>query len=107
MELNTSSMHLFDWQKYASNTFIIDKAKQSLSCSLWHQQQGTFLRDDYRELNELIVVFLGCQVPAGFEPKMKGVMHEARFMADAIYLLSMELFSGEFIMDKNWQSKCT
>ena len=31
---------------------------------------------------------------------MKGAMHEARFMADVIYLLSMELFSGEFIMDQ-------
>ena len=100
MELNTTSMKLFDWQKYASNTFMIDKARQSLAWSLWHLEQGTFPRDDYRELNELIVVFLGGQVPAGFKPKMKGAMHEARFMADAIYLLSMELFSGEFDMDQ-------
>ena len=100
MELNTTSMQLSDWKKYASNTFLIDKARQSLAWSLWHLEQGTFPRDDYRELNELVVVFLGGQVPAGFKPKMKGAMHEARFMADAIYLLSMELFSGEFEMDQ-------
>ena len=47
MELNTSSMQLYDWQKYASNTFIIDKVKQSLAWTLWHLQQGKFPCDDY------------------------------------------------------------
>lgn len=100
MKLNTDTMQLFDWEKYSSYTSIIEKAKQSLAWALWHLEQNTFPRDDYKELNELIVVFLGGKVPGGFKPKMKGAMHEARFMADAIYLLSMELFSNEFLMDQ-------
>ena len=32
-------------------------------------------------------------------------MHDARFMADSIYLLSMELFSKEFIMDTTLGNK--
>ena len=97
-------MQLFNWEKYSGNIFLIEKAKQSLACSVWHLQQKTFPKDDYRELNELIVVFLGGQVHGGFKPKMKGAMHEARLMADAIYLLSMELFSNEFIMSTRWLS---
>ena len=100
MKRNTEKMTLFDWEKYSGNSFLTDKAKQSLSWSLKHLEQKSFPRDDYKELNELIVVFLGGQVPGGFKPKMKGAMHEARFMADSIYLLSMELFSKEFIMDQ-------
>ena len=66
---------------------------------------GTFQRDDYRELNELIVAYLGGTVSGVFKPKRKGAMHEARFMADCIYLLSMELFSGEYVMDSSLQMK--
>ena len=85
--------------------FIVDKAKDSLSWAQWHLVNGTFPRDEYRELNELIVVYLGGAVPGGFSPKRKGAMHDARFMADSIYLLSMELFSKEFIMDTTLSNK--
>ena len=51
-------------------------------------------------MTELIVVYLGGQVPGGFRPKRKGAMHDARFMADAIYLLSMELFSTVYTMEQ-------
>ena len=47
----------------------------------------------------MIAVYLGGQVPGGFKPKRKGAVHDARFMADAIYLLSMELFSTVYKMD--------
>ena len=51
MELNTTSMQLFDWQKYANNTFLIDNTKQYLAWLVWHLEQGTFPCDDYSELN--------------------------------------------------------
>ena len=99
MKLDTSSMKVFDWMEYSDQTFLTERAKQSLDWAEWHLQQGTFPRDDYKEINELIVVYLGGVIPGGFKPKRKGAMHEARFMADAIYLLSMELFSDEFLND--------
>ena len=76
MELDTTTMQLFDGEKYSGNNFLIANAKQSLAWSVWHLKQKTFPRDDYRELNELIVVFLGGQVPGSFKPKMEGAMHE-------------------------------
>ena len=43
--------------------FIVDNDKDSLSWAQWHLANGTFPRDEYRELNELIVVYLGGAVP--------------------------------------------
>ena len=93
-------MKLFDCEIYSDESFLIEKAEQSLAWAERNLQQKTFPRDDYRELNELIVIYLGGQVPGGFKPKRKGAMHEARFMADSIYLLSMELFANEFYVDE-------
>ena len=99
LQLDTDSMCLFDWEEFSDQQFLIDKARQSLAWAEWHLDHGTFPRDDYHELNELIVVYLGGAVTGGFTPKRKGAMYEARFMADCIYLLSMELFSKEIMMD--------
>ena len=100
LELDTNKMHLFDWEEFCDQTFLMERARQSLAWVEWHLLQNTFPRDDYRELTELIAVYLGGDVPGGFKPKRKGAMHDARFMADAIYLLSMELFSTEYKMDQ-------
>ena len=99
LQLNRDNMNLFDWKKYEDYNFFIEKARQSLCWAEAHFQVKTFPRDNFKELNDLIVVYLGGQVPWGFTPKRKGAMHEAHFMADAIFLISMELFFNEFMMD--------
>ena len=105
LEKDTSNMVMFDRDMYAAYPFLVEKARLSLKWADSNFQKKTFPRDDYKELNELIVVYLGGQVPGGFKPKRKGAMHEARFMADAIYLISMELFSKEFTMDLSLAEK--
>ena len=99
LNLDPSTLVMFDREKYANNTFFLEKAVESLQWAENHLEKKTFPRDDYRELNELIVVYLGGQVPGGFRPKRKGAMHEARFMADAIFTLSVELFSNVHKVD--------
>lgn len=49
-------------------------------------------RDDYKELLELIVVFLGGKPRRGIHFRAPGAMHQARWMAKAIYALKMWLF---------------
>ena len=100
LELDTNKMNLFDWEEFCDQPFLVERARQSLAWVEWHLLQNTFPRDDYKEITELITVYLGGHVPGGFKPKRKGAMHDARFMADAIYLLSMELFSNEYKMDQ-------
>ena len=99
LKFDPSTLVKFDREKYASNSIFLEKAAESLHWAVLNLHKKTFPRDDYRELNELIVVYLGGEVPGGFRPKRKGAMHEARFMADAIYILSMELFSREHKVD--------
>ncbi|KAL4119640.1 hypothetical protein QTP88_012435 [Uroleucon formosanum] len=53
-------------------------------------------RDDYRELLELTVIFLGGILPNGIHFKKPGAIHHARWMAKAIYSLKIYLFREQF-----------
>lgn len=53
-------------------------------------------REDYRELLELIMIFLGDIPPRGILFRVPGTIHHARWMAKAIYSLKMFLFRDEF-----------
>ncbi|XP_036344872.1 uncharacterized protein LOC118754120 [Rhagoletis pomonella] len=48
-------------------------------------------RDDYKELLELVCIFLGGTPPRG----IIGAIHEARFMSKAIYSLKIVMFKKQ------------
>ena len=54
------------------------------------------LRDDYRELLELTVIFLGQIPPRGIRFLAPGPMHHARWMSKAIYALKVWMFRSQF-----------
>lgn len=56
------------------------------------------VRDDYRELIELCIIFLGGDIDNKFKIRPPGAMHQARWMARAIYSLKISLFSSQFKM---------
>jgi len=49
-------------------------------------------RDDYRELLELTVIFLGGILPNGIHFKKPGAIQHARWMAKAIYSLKIYIY---------------
>ncbi|GBL85994.1 hypothetical protein AVEN_89056-1 [Araneus ventricosus] len=53
------------------------------------------VRDDYRELIELSIVFLSEDAEKKFKIRPPGAMHQARWMARAIYFLKLSLFSSQ------------
>lgn len=53
-------------------------------------------RDDYRELIELSIIFLGGDTEHKFKIRPPGAMHHARWMARAIYALKISLLSSQF-----------
>jgi len=53
-------------------------------------------RDDYRQLLELSIVFLGGNPPRGITFQYPGAIHRARWMARAIYSLKMWLFRNQY-----------
>jgi hypothetical protein len=55
-------------------------------------------RDDYRELLELAILFLGAVPPRGVLFRAPGPMHHARWMSKAIYSLKVWVFRRQFKM---------
>lgn len=61
-------------------------------------------RDDYRELLELCMIFLGDTPPRGIRFMQPGALHRARWMARVIYAIKLCLFRSQFVMSKQEQS---
>jgi len=53
-------------------------------------------RDDYREFLQLMIIFLGGKLPHGAKFRSPGPMHQARWMAKAIYSIKIWLFRSQF-----------
>ena len=68
------------------------EAKSNLKMCTDLLDNGTFPREDYRELVQLVLVWLGgvSQVP-NFQFQWPGAFHLARFMAKSLYILKMDI----------------
>jgi hypothetical protein len=73
-----------------SRAEILEFAAAQLAC-----QQP---RDDYREVLQLTVIYLGGIPARGISFRAPGAAHRARWMAKSIYALKMSLFRGQFKM---------
>ena len=64
-------------------------------------KKGTFPREDYKQLAELALIWLGGTLPNGkvFKFMKPGAFHAARFMSKAIYLLKIALLSKRIDLD--------
>ena len=65
-------------------------------------ERKCFPREDYKELCELIAIYLGADLPNGFTMRRPGADHHARFMPKAIYYLKLFLLQNLFPL---WGSK--
>lgn len=63
--------------------------------------QKDHCRADYREFLELVVIFLGGQLPGGNKIKKPGAIHHARWMAKAITSLKIFLLRDQFPFKDN------
>jgi hypothetical protein len=61
-----------------------------------NQLQETQPRDDYQELLELTMIFLGFTTPRGVRFTAPGAFHQARWLSKAIYSLKIWLFRNQF-----------
>ncbi len=61
-----------------------------------HQMEQSLPRDDYKELLELSIIFLGGTPSNGIQFRYPGAVHRARWMSRAIYSLKMWLFRHQF-----------
>jgi len=63
-------------------------------------------RDDYKELLELSLIFLGEIPPHGVHFRVPGAFHHARWMAKLLYVLKLNLFQNQFRLTKHESSSC-
>jgi hypothetical protein len=61
-----------------------------------HLEHENQRRDDYRELVELPIIFLGAIPATGIKFRTPAAMHHARWMSKAIYSLKIWLFRSQF-----------
>ena len=77
------------------------KAEETKKCLHEVLSNATFLREDYRELVELVYIWLGGEtLPGGrtFKFRVPGTFHQARFMSKTIYLIEMALLSSRITL---------
>ena len=70
-----------------------------LKIGLWTLKNSTFERGGYKELLELMIIWLGGQIHK-FSFKVPGANHHARWMSKAIYYLKLALLQMHFSMDE-------
>ncbi|KAE9539939.1 hypothetical protein AGLY_005191 [Aphis glycines] len=76
-----------------------------LQFALDHSKKEQF-REDYRELLELTIIFLGGTPHRGISFRIPGASHHARWMAKAIYCLKIFIFRNQFKMSPRQQKAC-
>ncbi|GBP84362.1 hypothetical protein EVAR_99261_1 [Eumeta japonica] len=62
----------------------------------WIELTKEIVRDDYRELIELSIIFLVGDTERKYKIRPPGAMHQARWMVKAIYSLKISLLSSQF-----------
>ena len=85
----------FDHDQF-SKTVVEQEAKITLEFCKRCLVNGSFPREDYKELVQLTAVWLGgVSAVEGFRFQWPGAFHSARFMAKDLYLLKMDLLSSQ------------
>lgn len=91
-----------------TNSWRYEKAFDVLIWADEHMELATWAREDYRELLELVVLFLGGQVKRVRNEKVQevqdfvrkpGAIHRARFMASCLYILKICMYRGQLDAD--------
>ena len=88
-QIDLADLRKFNWQA-VHGTEMEDHAQRSLEDLSRFLAQKTFDREDYKELCELSLLYLGGAVPS-FKFQYPGAHHHARYMASCLYILKMTL----------------
>ena len=92
--IDYSDLSVFDWEGLRG-TVLETEAFETLEFCRRALAADTFPREGYKELVQLILVWLGGagEVP-GFKFQWPGAYHHARFMAKSLYILKLDILSS-------------
>jgi hypothetical protein len=80
---------------------ITDNIKEDIIRFAMKQLDECQPRDDYKELLELSIIFLGGTPKSGVNFKKPGAHHRARWMAKVIYSMKIWMFKSQFKLTKS------
>ena len=104
LNIDMDSLSKFDYG--TNDDFLKDQAESVLKWGLNMIKHNVFPRDDYKELVQLVVVWLGGPVKT-FSFRVPGADHHARWMSKAIYFMKLELLSNQFQMTEKESASVT
>lgn len=90
--INTKKVQLY---RDKLSTYIADSEIEDLLAFYKAKLTDETLRKDYRELVELSIIFLGGDAENKLKIRPPGAMHQARWIARALYSLKITLFSAQ------------
>ena len=90
--VDQENLRKFNWNRpeFAPGTVLNQLCNETAQFCKTALLQGTFQRGDYKYLTELTAIYLGVEVEK-FKFLQPGANHEARFMADCLYLLVLQM----------------
>jgi hypothetical protein len=81
-----------DYSSTDETAAAVADIKDGLGSFLISALSGNLPRDDYRELLEITLIFLGIAPPRGIHFAQPGAMHQARWMSKVIYTFKLWMF---------------
>lgn len=78
------------------SALVIASIKEALGTMLMSAVAENQPRDDYRELAEVTLIYLGITPQRGIHFRAPGAMHQARWMSKIIYTFKVWLFRSQF-----------
>ena len=105
IQIDPVQLRLWNWPEVSRpHTFLVARALDVRHFLQQHLLEDDFGRDDYRELCELIIKYLGGQVirsrrrPGAlgddFVMRAPGALHHARFLASCLYIMKLVMLSN-------------
>ena len=70
------------------------------------QEADKLPREDYRELLEVALIFLGEIPPRGVKFRAPGAFHHARWMSKLLYVLKIYVFRDQFPLTQREKDSC-
>lgn len=93
---NVDTTHFRIYSTFKKSYKYLKDVENEISLFCRQRLNDYFLRDDYREFIELILIFLGGSPPRGIKFRQPGAYYLARWMAKAMYCIKIVLFSDQF-----------
>jgi hypothetical protein len=88
------------------NLLVLKNQAIEFVLEVLQNESDTLPRDDYRELLELTLIFLGKETQRGIRFRAPSAYHHARWMSKLLYVLKIYMFRSQFQLTNKEKKSC-